>query len=116
MPKPGSWPMICDLLRMSVVSCVIISVPVSVAVLMIKGYVKIFTLGCNFMLLMFGCRTMVPCVLLLPVVFSFSTMGCVEVDFGWLLRLPVVFLLFPAAPLLLVWMVAGVLAVMLRCP
>ena len=31
---------------------------------MIKGYVKIFTLGCNFMLLFVGCRALVPCVLL----------------------------------------------------
>ena len=68
------------------------------------------------MLLIVGSKTMVPCVFLLPVVFPNSTMGCIEVDFGWLHRLPIVFLLFPATPLLRVWMVAGVFAVMLRCP
>ena len=35
------------------------------AALMIIGYMKIVTLGCNFMLLIVGCRTMVPCVLLM---------------------------------------------------
>ena len=59
---------------------------------------------------------MVPCYMLHPVVFPNSTMGYIEVDFGWLHRLPIVFLPFPATPLLRVGMVAGVFAVMLRCP